>query len=113
MKKTLLIVVAAAGICALAASANADESLQSPKAKSLAAPAIKASGTTAQTEVRPVNAGSPKGLALAHELRKVPGGGVSADLAHAQRPTLSPKDPRFDAAWRANASKEFQIAPVK
>lgn len=33
--------------------------------------------------------------------------------AHRTRPTISPKDPRFETAWRENAVKEFQIAPIK
>ena len=54
-----------------------------------------------------------QGRELAYSLRKVPSTGPSIDLAHAPRPTLSPKDPGFEAEWRANAERQFQIAPVK
>ena len=57
--------------------------------------------------------GNAKAQQIAASLRKVPGTGPSIDLAHAQRPTMSPKDPRYEAALRANAEREFQIAPVK
>jgi len=35
------------------------------------------------------------------------------NVARAPRPNLSPKDPRFEAAWRANAVRELQVAPLK
>jgi hypothetical protein len=35
------------------------------------------------------------------------------DVARAPRPNLSPKDPRFEMAWRANALKQVQVAPLK
>ncbi len=113
MKKTLLLAVAAVGVLSFAATANAGESLMSPRAKELAYSLRKVPGTTPDKIDRSVKLGSPKALELAHSLRKVPSPGPSIDLAHAPRPTMSAKDPRFEAAWRANAVKEFQIAPVK
>ncbi len=62
---------------------------------------------------RSVKPGSPKAIALAESLRKVPSTGSTVDLVHAPRPTLSPKDPRFEIAWRENAFKEVQVAPLK
>lgn len=113
MKKTLLLAVAAAGVIGFAVGTNAGEPLMSPRAKELAHSLRKVPGTTPDRIDRSVKLGSPRALELAHSLRKVPSTGPSIDLAHAPRPTMSAKDPRFEAAWRANAVREFQIAPVK
>ena len=113
MKKTLLLAVAVAGVLSFAAGANAGEPLMSPRAKALADSLRKIPGTIPDMIDRSVNAGSPKAIELANSLRKVPSTGSTVDLAHAPRPTLSPKDPRFETAWRENAAKEIQIAPVK
>ncbi len=113
MKKTLLLAVAVAGVFSFAAGANAGEPLMSPRAKALADSLRKVPGTTTEMLDRSVKPGSPKAIALAESLRKVPSTGSTVDLVHAPRPTLSPKDPRFETAWRENAVKEVQIAPLK
>lgn len=113
MKKTILLAIAAAGIFTLAASAQAGEPLLSPRAQEQANSLRKVPGTTHDMIDRSVKAGSPKAIELANSLRKVPSTGTTVDLAHAPRPTMSPKDPRFETALRANAQREFQIAPVK
>jgi hypothetical protein len=96
-------------------SAQAGEPLMSPKAKELADSLRKVPGTSANqpnlATNRPI--GNAKAWDLAQSLRKVPSTGPSIDLAHAPRPTMSPKDPRYEAALRANVEREFQIAPVK
>ena len=56
---------------------------------------------------------SPKLRQMIDDSRGVASTGPTIDYAHAPRPTLSPKDPRFEAAWRANAEREFQVAPLK
>lgn len=114
MKKTLLLAVAVGGIFSLAASASAGEPLMSPRAKEQAYSLRKVPSTPNAVNLatdRPI--GNAKAWELARSLRKVPSTGSSIDLAHAPRPTMSPKDPRYEAAWRANAVREFQIAPVK
>lgn len=114
MKKRLLLAVAAAGVLSFAASANAGEPLMSPRARELAYSLRKVPSTPNTVNLatnRPV--GNAKAWELARSLRKVPSAGPSIDLAHAPRPTMSAKDPRFEAAWRANAVREFQVAPVK
>jgi hypothetical protein len=113
MKKTLLLAVAVAGILTLTTGANAGEPLLSPKAKDLADSLRKVPGTTPDMIDRSVKAGSPKAIEFANSLRKVPSTGTRVDLAHAPRPTLSAKDPRYETAWRDNAEREFQIAPIK
>ena len=113
MKKNLLFAIAAAAVLTLTASVNAGEPLLSPRAKEQADSLRKVPGTTADIIDRSVKLGSPKALEFAHSLRKVPSTGPSIDIAHAPRPTMSPKDPRFETALRANAQREFQIAPVK
>ena len=116
MKKTILLAIAAAGIFTLAASAQAGEPLYSPKAKALADSLKKVPATTSDVNLaldRP--AGNAKAWELARSLRSVPSTGPSIDLAHAPRPTMSPKDPRYEVALRDNAAKqlEIQIAPLK
>src|ERR1043165_6052636 len=113
MKKTLLLAVAIAGVLGFAAGANAGEPLMSPRAKALADSLRKIPGTTPDMLDRSVKPGSPKAIALAESLRKVPSTGSTADLAHGPRPTPPPKDPRVETAWRQNAVKEVQIAPLK
>jgi hypothetical protein len=115
MKTLNHLLVAAAAVVTLNAtfSAQAGQPLLSPKAKALADSLRKVPGTTPDMIDRSVKVGSPKAIALAESLRKVPSTGQSIDLVHVPRPTLSPKDPRFEMAWRQNAVKEFQIAPLK
>lgn len=54
---------------------------------------------------------SPKAIAQAESLRKVPSTGPRIDLMHGPRPTLSPKDPRYDQELRRLL--EIQVAPLK
>lgn len=110
MKKTLFA-VAVAGVFALTASTYAGHAVLSPKAKSQADSLRKVPGTTPEMIDRSVKVSSPKGIALAESLRKVPSTGPSIDLAHGPRPTLSPKDPRYDQELRR--LREVQVAPLK
>lgn len=115
--KTLKNLLVAAAVVALGAtlSANASEPTYSPRAKALADSLKKVPGTTASSVNLAANrpAGNARAWELAQSFRKVPGTGPVVDLAHARRPTLSPKDPRFETAWRANAERELQIAPLR
>jgi len=113
MKKTILLAVAAAGIFTLTVSAQAGEPLLSPRAQEQANSLKTVPGTSHDMIDRSVKIGSPKQIALAESLRKVPSTGNNVDLAHAPRPTLSPKDPRYETALRENATKTFQVAPLK
>jgi len=109
--KTLLLIAAVAAIGATF-SAKADEPLYSPKGKEQAD--SHRTVATSQTDVN-LAAIPPAGKAgdRAQLFRKVPASGPSIDLAHATRPTLAPKDPGFETAWRANAERGFQVAPLK
>ncbi len=113
MKTLNQLLVAAAAAVALTVAAQAGEPLLSPKAKALADSLRKVPGTTTDMIDRSVQAGSPRGRELASSLRKVPSAGPSIDLAHAPRPTLSPKDPRYETVLRENAARQAQIAPLK
>lgn len=114
MKKTILLTVAAAGILALTSSVQAGEPLLSPRAK--ANQIARVSGVnTDRNLVSGWYAGAAyKAFNTAPNM--VASGPVpDIDLAHAPRPTMSPKDPRYEAALRANAASqaEVQIAPLK
>ena len=114
--KTLKKVLLTAAVVAIGAtfSAKAGEPLYSPKAKEQAASLRKV--PTAQNELNlaaNLPYGNAKALEIAQSIRKVPGTNNDFDLVHATRPSLAPKDPRFDIAWRENATREFQIAPTK
>jgi len=113
MKTMKHFLVAAVAAVTLTATAQAGEPLLSPRAKELADSLRKVPGTTVDMIDRSIQPGTPRGRELAYSLRKVPSTGPSIDLAHAPRPTLSPKDPRYETALRENAVREFQIAPVK
>lgn len=109
-----ILVVAVAAVTLSTLGAQAGEPLYSPKAKALADSLRKVPAVASDVNLatnRPI--GNAKAWDLAQSLRKVPSTGASVDLAHAPRPTLSPKDSRFEAAWRDNAVREFQIAPLK
>jgi hypothetical protein len=115
MKKTLLIAIAVAGVFTLAASAQAGDAVMSPRAKQMADSLKTVPGTTSDMIDRSIQPGTPKSRELAYSLRKVPSTGPSIDLAHAPRPTMSPKDQRYEVALRENAAKqlEIQVAPLK
>jgi len=115
MKTTTLFAIAVTSAFAFAASARAD-SLLSPKAQAQA-DSLKKVAAPATMQCCAAAADRPTGNARAWEqaqsLRKVPSTGDTIDLARAPRPAVSPKDPRYETAWRANATKNFQVAPVK
>ena len=111
----ILLAVAVAGVFTLAATASA-EPLYSPKAKALADSLKKVPAATSDVNLaldRPP--GNARAWELARSFRSVPSTGPSIDLAHAPRPTMSPRDPRYEAALRANATSaaQVQIAPLK
>lgn len=112
--KHLLVAAVAAVTLNVALSAQAGEPLLSPKAKEQAYSLRKVPAAASDVNLatnRPI--GNAKAWEIAQSLRKVPSTGPSVDLVHAPRPTLSPKDSRFEAAWRANAEQQIQIAPLK
>lgn len=115
MKSVKYLLVAAAAVVTLNAtfSAQAGEPLLSPRAKEQADSLRKVPGTTADMIDRSIQPGTPKGRELAYSLRKVPSTGPSIDLAHGPRPTLSPKDPRYEQAARELRQQQFQVAPLK
>lgn len=113
MKKNLLLTIVAAGVLSFVATARAGDAVISPKAHAQADAWKRVSGTTTSTLDRSANSGSPTGIALADSLRKVPTTASDVDLAHAQAPTLSPKDPRYAQAAREFPQSKYQIAPLK
>jgi hypothetical protein len=110
----LLVAAAAVVTLNLTQAVQAAEPVLSPRAAQLRHEPRKVPSPPSAVDLtkdRPI--GNAKAWELARSLRKVPSTGPSIDLAHAPRPTLSPKDPRFEMAWRENAVKQFQIAPLK
>lgn len=107
------LLVAAAAVVTFTVTVQAAEPVYSPKAKALADSLRKVPGTTPDLIDRSIQPGTPRSRDLAYSVRRVPSTGPSIDLAHAPRPTLPAKDPRFETAWRENAVREFQIAPLK
>lgn len=118
MKKLNYLLVAAAAVATVNTtfSARAGEPLLSPRAQSNQTRTVPA-GTSANDPdlIREWQnlPGSPRAKELAYSHRTVPASGPSIDLAHAPRPTLSPRDSRYEAALRDNAMKKFEIAPLK
>ena len=115
MQKLSILTAAAAAIITLnvTLSAQADEPLLSPRAKSnqirvVPAPAVSDPDLLA---MRPV--GNAKAWDLVQSMRTVASTGSRIDLAHAPRPALSPKDPRYETAQREIIAKQFQVAPVR
>ena len=112
MKTLNQLLVAAAAVVTLnmAFAARAGEPLLSPRAKANQIRVVPGSSAGVDTlKDRPI--GNAKAWELAQSLRKVPSTGSSVDLAHARRPTLSPRDPRYDQELRR--LQEVQVAPLK
>ena len=111
--KTKLILAAAVASLTLTSGVYAGDAVLSPRAKEMRDSLRKLPGTTTDMIDRSAKAGSPKALDLAHSLRRVPSTGPSIDLAHGPRPTLSPKDPRYESALRELRESQIQVAPLK
>ncbi|MBI1176292.1 hypothetical protein GC207_02510 [bacterium] len=113
MKNAILLAAAAIGALTFAASIQAGEPLLSPRARAnqiRVEPGPSTSDVNLATN-RPL--GNAKAWELTQSFKRVPSTGKSIDLAHAPRPTMSPKDPRYQTALRENATKSFQVAPLK
>lgn len=122
--KNLLIALSAVTLLSLTGNANAqatgaDGITASPKGRQFLNEMVKGTPSTTvayvgyQATGRDGITASPKLRQIIDDSRGVASTGSTTDFAHAPRPTLSPKDPRYEAAWRANAERKFQIAPVK
>ena len=116
MKTINHLMVAAAALVALnlTPSVQAAEPVLSPRAAQLRHELRKVPSAPSEVDLtkdRPI--GNAKAWELARSFRTVPSTGPSIDLAHAPRPTLSPKDPRYETVLRENAVRQFQIAPLK
>lgn len=112
MKLNKILLAAAAAVAFTAISrAQAGEPLLSPRAKANQTRMV--SGASANdvnlATIRP--AGNAKAWAQAQSLKRMPSTGQTVDLAHGPRPTLSPKDPRYEQ--EARRLQEVQIAPLK
>jgi len=113
MKTKLLLAAATLAILTAVNPASSAEPLLSPKAKALADSLRTVPSSTTDMIDHSVGPGSPKGRELAYSLRKVSSTGPRVDLAHGPRPTMSPKDPRYETALRELRAKEFYVAPLK
>ena len=115
MKKTLIFAIAVAGVFTFASSVHAADVVMSPRAKEQANSWKTVPGITADMIDRSIKSAPPKVIAQQNSLRTVPSTGQDIDLAHAPRPTLSPKDPNYAMALRENALKQLdvQVAPLK
>ena len=101
--------VAAAAVVALnfTLTARADEPLLSPRAQGNQIHYV--SGTNNEPNLL---ANRPMGKA-SQNVAKVSGTNNDVDLAHGPRPTMSPKDPRYEMAVKQLRDQQFQVAPVK
>jgi len=124
MKRTFLIAAAVAGAFTLAANVQAG----SPKGDQWAENHQKVAAPMATDQInKPVSVGyravgddgisaSPKFRQMLDDrkAREVAANTMQdVDYANAKRPSYSPHDSRFEAAWRDNAVSEVQVAPLK
>ncbi|MGD0815000.1 MAG: hypothetical protein ABSA83_15450 [Verrucomicrobiota bacterium] len=109
MKKNIIFAVTLAGIVALAANARAG----SPKGEAQAGASQKVAGTTPDMLDHSANSLPPRARQLVEASRAVLSASQDVEYMHAARPKLSPKDSRFETAWRLNAVGEIQIALLK
>jgi len=112
MKTSLLFAVAVVAI-GLAGQAGAGEALLSPRAKSNQTKVVPGKSSGYLDQKRNIEYGNAKMRQLAHDFRKVPTKGINIDLAHAPRPLMSPKDPRYEAALRQNAVRQSKVVALK
>ena len=108
-----LTALAAIGLFAAAVSAQAGEPLLSPRARANQIRVVPGSSIGDKDFVHNIEYGNAKARQLAAASRTVASTVRDIDLAHAPRPTFSPKDPRFETALRQNALNQFQFAPLK
>ena len=120
MKKLnhLMLAAAAAVTFTAALSVQANEPFYAPRQKELMDSLRTVPGTTPDMIDRSIPNGSPKGRQQAARLVRVRSTGPAIDLAHAPRPLMAPKDPRYEVALYQNAEREFaeqefQVAPLK
>jgi hypothetical protein len=112
--KTTLLLAATVAVFAAVTTASAAEPLHSPKGKAQADSLRKVPTVHSNVNLikdRPL--GNAKAWELARSFRKVPSIGPRVDLAHGPRPTMSPKDPRYETALRELRAKKFHVAPLK
>ena len=114
MKKTTLLALAVVGAFSLVGSINANAEL-SPRGQELANSLKQVPGTSINEPnlATGQSTGNAKAAELAQSLRKVNSTGNDIDLANAPRPAFAPRDPRYEMALRENATKSFQVAPLK
>ena len=111
MKTLNHLCVLAAAVVALNLTARASEPVFSPKAAQLHHELRKVASMPSSVDLakgRP--AGTARAWSLAQDFRKISSAGTDVDLAHAPRPILSPKDPRFEQALRENAFRQLASA---
>lgn len=114
MKTLPYLLTAVAVTIGFTLSAYAGEPLSSPRAKDFTySPAQTPNVASHLNLVKIQPAGNARAWELDQSVRTVPSTGPSIDFVHASRPTLSPKDPCYAAAWQANAQRELQITRVK
>ena len=95
------------------ASSSAQSVALSPRAQANQIRVVAGTSASDPNLVTNRPAGNAKAWALQQSLRTVAATGLGVDLAHAPRPNLSPKDPRFESALRENALRQVQVAPLK
>lgn len=112
--KTLnhLLVTAAAAVM-FTLSAQAGDALLSPRAKDLQPHIAPSSSVNDANLTADRPAENAKAWTIARSLQIIPSTASEIDLANAPRPTLSPKDARYEVALRNNAVREFQVASLK
>lgn len=116
MKNLNLILMAAVAATAFTSvnRAQADEPFLSPRAKANQihyAPSGSSINDPDLVKDRP--AGNAKAWAQKHRATTFPGTESTVDLVHGPRPTMSPKDPRYEQAARKLREAQYQVAPLK
>jgi hypothetical protein len=124
MKRTFLIAAAVAGAFTLAANAEAG----SPKGDQWAENHQRVAAPMPTDQItKPVSVGyqavGDDGIAASPKFRQMlderkarevaVNSAQDVDYVNAKRPSFSPHDSRFEAAWRENAVPEVQVAPLK
>jgi hypothetical protein len=115
----MLAVVAVAFTTAHRATAN--EPFLSPKAKANQirfAPSGSSANDPDLLKDRPFGnakawAQQHRAWAQQHSATTFPGTESTVDLVHGPRPTMSPKDPRYEQAARKLRESQYQAAPLK
>ena len=109
--RNLILTASAAAFASF--TVQAEQPLLSPRLQSIQIRVVPGSSVNDPNLVANLPNGNGRAWEHARSRRTVPLQGPQIDLAHGPRPTLAPKDPRYEQVFRELSQERVQIAPLK